>query len=265
MKTLLEDCYSELKRLIGDEMEQLSVIERVHAHRTYWRPSKTRVVLLAESHVYTTESDLQRSVVELLPEHPDLPRGFVRLVYCLGYGEDYWLDKPAVPKGGTPQFWKVFYSCVNHVEKNSDFAPILKTHTRDCRTRLRNKVQLLERLRANGIWLLDASIAALYTPQRSKPSPELYKKAMRGSWEYIRKLIDEVAAEAILCIGKGVERALRQNLNELGIPWAAVAQPNAHLSAQEHLQLFAIYRSVCKEPHYVRSMLNQNDAVGAVG
>ncbi len=52
MPTSLEYCYSRLESLVGNEMElePFSVIRRVADHRAYWRPTKTRVVLLAESH-----------------------------------------------------------------------------------------------------------------------------------------------------------------------------------------------------------------------
>jgi hypothetical protein len=41
-----------------------------------------------------------------------LPRGFVRLVYCLAYGENELLDEAIESNKGTPQFWKIFFSCL---------------------------------------------------------------------------------------------------------------------------------------------------------
>jgi len=106
----LEECHSRLVRLIGSSAEPIEVLQCAEEHRAYWRPERVRVVLLAESHVYTETSELDRRVV--LPSFMgiDVPRGFVRLVYCLGYGENSLLDLPIfIPaNSGTPQFWKIF-------------------------------------------------------------------------------------------------------------------------------------------------------------
>lgn len=91
-------------------------------HRAYWRPERVRVVLLAVSHAYTSVPELERRIILAGMPGNDLPRGFVRLVYCLGYGENELLDRPIIePKNsGTPQYWKLFFSCVNQVETNDD-------------------------------------------------------------------------------------------------------------------------------------------------
>jgi hypothetical protein len=256
MMDLLEDCHTALARLIGPEMEPISIIRRAEEHRIYWRPQATRVVLLAESHVYTSDHELQHSL-RPLPDLPlDLPRGFVRLVYCLGYGEDNCLDVPIrnPRNSGTPHFWKIFYSCVYPVSQHADFAGVQVSRTPIARERLRNKLQLLDELRARGIWLVDASIAALYLPQRPKPAPSLLKAALQASWDrYTERLVAATAAEAILCIGVGVAEALRTRLVRLGIPWAAVPQPNTRgLSTEAQMRLFATYRSVCEDPRNIR-------------
>ena len=257
MPGLLEKCHSKLKNLIGNAMEPFSVIERVEQHRSYWRPDVIRVVLLAESHVYTLEDELQHVLCEPPDLPPDLPRGFVRLVYCLGYGEDSCLNRRIAGSrnSGTPQFWKVFYSCVNSVSRNDEFVPVQASRTPDCEQRIRNKLRLLEQLRADGVWLVDASIAALYRPQQKKLSPSLLKKAIQASWDdYTSKLVADSNAKAILCIGKGVEQALHTRLDSIGIPWATLYQPNAHLSTVDHLRNFARYREVCANPDSINSI-----------
>ena len=51
-------------------------------------------MLLAESHVYTSKQNYEvkceKSILDeiMLPEDPDYPVNFVRVVYCLGYGKD---------------------------------------------------------------------------------------------------------------------------------------------------------------------------------
>ena len=202
-------------------------------------------MLLAESHVYTTASELARRVV--LPEdvESDAPDGFVRLVYCLGYGENRLLDQPITvqPNSGTPQFWKIFYSCVNRVGANEDFAP-LQAET-PFRRRIQNKLALLTRLKELGVWLVDTSLAALYIPGQSKPAPLLIEACLRTSWDsYVGDVVRSAGASQIVCIGKGVERSLGSRLYRTGIPVAVVPQPNARLTSDEHFQVFQQYYEV---------------------
>jgi hypothetical protein len=180
----------------------------------------------------------------------------VRLVYCLGYGEDALLDAPIATcrNSGTPQFWKLFYSCLYPVTRNEDFAPVQGART-PLAARVANKIAVIELLKACGVWLVDASIAALYIPGRTKPSPQFIARALHASWDgYVRSVIAEATPQAILCIGLGVARALRSRLDRLGIPWAPVPQPNARLSAADHFRVFGMYRRACEEPESVRTV-----------
>src|SRR5262249_44671072 len=111
--------------------------------------------------------------------------------------------------------------------------------------RVRQKINLLESLRDSGIWLVDASIAALYTPARPKPNARIQEAAMHRSWDgYTGAVVAEAQPEAIICIGKGVQSILRSRLDRLRIPWITVPQPNARLSRSEHFAAFEIYRRV---------------------
>lgn len=92
----------------------------------FWRPTNVRVVLLAESHVFTGAPDLERRVVRLPGAPSGIPTSFVRLVYCLGYGENDILDRRIAepPNAGTPQFWRIFASCVEGPQRPPDFRAI---------------------------------------------------------------------------------------------------------------------------------------------
>jgi hypothetical protein len=92
----------------GWELEPASVLQAVAAHRDYWRPKTVRVLLLAESHVMTREAELASGVSLARFGHPDAPSEFVRLVYCLGYGEAGLRSTEVAHDGETPQFWKLF-------------------------------------------------------------------------------------------------------------------------------------------------------------
>ena len=151
-----------------------------------------------------------------LPE--DMPRGFVRLVYCLGYGENGLLERPVIgsPNRGTPQFGKIFYSCINLVSSNADFAPVQRGRT---------------------------------TPGAVKPSPRTMKAVLLKSWDaYVGPLVEESHPEAVLCIGRGVAGLLGSRIQELGTPWGAVPQPNARLASDVHLDTFEAYYHASRDP-----------------
>ena len=95
MKTL-SDCHRRLSTLLGPTAEPLEVLARAEEHRHYWRPAQVKLILLAESHVYTTPDELTRTISLPSTAPGDLPRGFVRLVYCLGYAGPFAADRIVV-------------------------------------------------------------------------------------------------------------------------------------------------------------------------
>jgi hypothetical protein len=178
----------------------------------------------------------------------------VRFVYCLGYGENELLIEHIKSNPGTWQFWKIFYSCINPVTSNASFAPVLKATTKLLKDRIGYKLKVLRQMKDQGIWLVDASISALYHPGRQKPAVD-YKQVLQTSWkEHVRSTIEESRPEGILCIGCGVARTLKDRLDELQIPWGVVPQPGARLPSEEHLRVFKKYRDVAKDPSHVRSL-----------
>src|SRR5689334_21098888 len=83
----------------------------VERHRWAWKPKTVRVLLIAESHVFTSEDDFRlRITSHRLPVGArHTPADYVRLIYCLGYGESHLLTPfPSGNNPGTPQFWNVF-------------------------------------------------------------------------------------------------------------------------------------------------------------
>jgi hypothetical protein len=253
MDTVLE-CHSRLAALLGAGAESVAVLRRAEEHRRYWRPARVKVVLLAESHVYTTLEELARTISLPASAPADLPRGFVRLVYCLGYGENRLLNRSieSPANSGTPQFWKIFYSCVNPVATNSDFASIQATTSPA--QRISNKILLLKTLQERGVWLLDASLAALYLPGRPKIDPRILEACLQVGWDHhVRGLVEAAAPSNVVCIGKGVARALRNRLADIGVAVTVVPQPNARLSAAEHHESFLAYFRVVKAANELAS------------
>jgi len=203
-----------------------------------------KTLLLAESHVFTSHAD-RAIALPWIPELPAYPTDYAKFVYCLGYGERQLTGDPAHPRrDGTPQFWKIFFSCVNEVCSNEDFRPVQAITS--YRRRLSNKIRLLQQLQSHGIWLVDTSIVALYDGGK-KPTSKLMHDAIIASWDgYISHVIRDCAPEHVIVIGKGVARSIGANLKELvGDRYSVIPQPNAHLAAHEHLSNYRRYYQIC--------------------
>jgi hypothetical protein len=246
----LENCYEKLRTILGNEIEPIRVLRIADAHRRFWRPERVKTILLAESHVYTNGEEAARTIQLPTNISSSVPQSFVRLVYCLGYGENGLLQNPIKnpPNSGTWQFWQVFHGCVNRVNGNEDFAGVQKTRTPDLCQRIRNKLQLLEKLKQKGIWLVDGSLAALYLPGRNKPSPEILEQALQTSWDfYVCEQVIQAKPEQIICIGHGVWRSLAPRLkNSCQITKIElVKQPNARMNILERFKTFNKYFEIC--------------------
>ena len=84
---------------------------------------------------------------------------YCRVIYCLASGETALLDDPAgVPPQQPTEFWNIFgrIAGTGRVPTRSSGA--------DLEARLLWKVRTLTKLAELGVWLLDASVHAIYTP-----------------------------------------------------------------------------------------------------
>jgi hypothetical protein len=241
--TKLRACYNELQKILGSDIEQYESVELVEKYRQYWRPEKTRVILLAESHVFTRNEDRSITIPQL-DRLPGYPTQYAKFVYCLGYGEKQLTGSTAHPKrDGTPQFWKILHSCDTAVQRGADFTPVLKKTVYE--QRIRNKIDLLMRLREKGVWLVDASIVALYG-NGTKPGYRTLSSVIRTSWDYYtRDVIREADPEHIICVGKTVAGILIGDIKKLGVSLTVLDQPNAHLSSDKHMKNFEQYSRIC--------------------
>jgi hypothetical protein len=240
----LRACYDELRKILGNNIEPYESVSLVEEYRQYWKPEKTRVILLAESHVFTRDMDRLIRIPQL-SHLPGYPTQYAKFVYCLGYGEKQLTGNAAHPKrDGTPQYWKIFYSCNNHIGDSQDFTPVLSRTSYE--QRIMNKIELLLRLKQNGIWLIDSSIVALYDNGK-KPEYKIMLSAIRESWEgYVRSVIEEAAPEHIICVGKAVSNLLEKEISEVvGGRYSTVCQPNAHLSSEHHMRNYELYSRIC--------------------
>ena len=241
----LSECYRRVVEILGEQVESFEVVRAVEAHRWYWRPETVSVILLAESHVYTQKCECILMKGAANCNHMQIPRDFVRLVYCLGYGETEYIGHPIAKNTGTPQFWKIFASCAGETE----FSPYLKSRNRRFEDRIRAKVTLLEKLRRMGVWLLDASIVGLYRSGGSKPNSSDIQEVIETCWDlYLRDTILGVRPKKIIVIGKGVGSILENRLNKVtGCNHKVLPQPQARLSKPEHQRCDEAYRAVCSK------------------
>jgi len=241
----LEKAYFDIKTKFENflEMEPFCIVKSVNDHRNFWKPNKVKILLLAESHVYTSITEYDNimrydSIAELI----GCPTNYVRLVYCLGYGEKDLVKLTA--NSGTPQFWKIFVACINQ-NFYSESEKILLSKTPNFNQRLHNKISLLEKLKEKGIWLVDASIVALYN-NNIKPPPKIMTDVLRISWEqHVSKIIRETKPEKIIVIGKGVSKILEDELNKINIPFHVQPQPQARLSKKDIEKTFEKYYEYC--------------------
>lgn len=194
-------------------IEPCHISEAVESHRWSWRPERCRLVLVAESHVFTTLQDLARRYRNPTgAQHA--PSNFVRLVYCLAYGEP---SLSGVTERGTPQYWKLFGDLAGTAPRH---LPGKYNHDR-----LAEKVKTLQRLSELGVWLLDASLHGIYVPKGPRidaGSARLTAQLQVIWWQsYGQTIVKEVRPERIVAIGKG----LRGNMNGV-IPFSGwIYQP----------------------------------------
>ncbi len=116
-------------------VEPFESVATVYRHRAYWKPAQVKVVLLAESHLFTPAKELANTVDLSAFGYPEAPREYARFVYCLGYGEDGIVQGRVVKNAGTWQFWRLFHACLNGAPEGETFASVLKNGTPDVSAR----------------------------------------------------------------------------------------------------------------------------------
>ena len=232
---------------LGD-CEPFHSVKVAKKYYDHFRPEKVKVILLAESHAYGDDERISRNGpiigYENVPScEYDGPRDFVALVYCLAYGEEDILENrlsgetmvmsDALKSQGTPQFWKLFAACAGEKRsKDGSYGgKVLKSKT-SITERMKNKLDILKRLKDRGIWLIDTSIVAWYITQpteynitqksknvhkleKNRPPSNMKRNTLVLSWElYIKHEVHKAAKEGHLKlfvpIGREVEEFITQ-------------------------------------------------------
>jgi len=247
----VDKTYREIRRLYPRvTVDSLHVVQTVEEYRQYWKPMKTKVILLAESHVYTSDSDHSYTSdsenIELLPK--GYPTNYVRFVYCLGYGENSLLGNPQLEQRntGTPQYWKIFSSCVADNDSDLGFDRVLHTKTRNMSKRLQNKREILYEMKSRGIWLVDSSIVGLYNPSKGRKDKRAGRKVIETCWRnHIKEVVKEAEPKLVIIIGKGVEDILSHRLKFMNVQNITIPQPQARGTSEWQLNNYKKYQNFC--------------------
>jgi len=214
-------------------MESAAVLKAVEAHRAYWRPKEVRLLVLSESHVWTREVELAASVPLAVFGHPGAPSEYVRLLYCLGYGERDLVQGRVMGNFGTPQFWKLLTTGIDPALE----ARVVERTEPDFLTRMAAKLKVLEALKARGVWLMDACPVALYAASQPKPRVADLAIALEIAWPaYTREAIRAAAPRAVMIVGKMVHDGIGGRIRALlgpSVPVQWMYQPQARRPAAE--------------------------------
>jgi len=251
----LKKCYDGLKEIVGEDIESFEIVNEVENYRQFWKPKKgVKVVLLAESHIFTEEKEFKCQLKSSNLNLDGYPKNYVRFVYCLAYGENDLLENDScVNKNrGSSQFWKDLYSCVFKIEANDDFDPVLKKGTPNFSKRINNKIKLLRTLQECGIWLVDASIIGLYRSNAygTADYQRLKNEVISSCWHtHTKHELKKADPNFIICIGKDVEGLLEKHLNKEPFKgrFDSIPQPQARRDSISICKAFEKYFTLCKK------------------
>lgn len=196
-------------KLSAEAVEAAILAER---HRWFWRPKNPKLLLVAESHVFTSDEDLAiRIDNEMLrdfsrPGAVPPPHGYVRLVYCLGYGEPEILRN--APDGhnnsGTQNYWDIFGRITGRLPQP------LQDNGHGLDQRLRWKLETLRHLCRHGIWLLDAAVHAICLGYGNRRPPDIQRLLHQQWWaRYGRHVVAGCEGAKTWVIGKTVYDCLQ--------------------------------------------------------
>ena len=218
----LRNLYDTCKALILDSSH---VVEEVEKYRLDFKPPRTSVVILAESHAHTTQKEFRRLLKDNFRHYDGSRCRYVNYVYCIGNSESYALEREYPTRRRTSQYWRILYSCLHQVSNNSDFHEFEGGESKD---RVGRKQELIRNLKNNGIWLLDSSLIGV-----NILAAETRKQIIGICWEtWLKDLISQLKNEGLLCVmtvGASVHEMLSQDLKEMGLAIVKLDQPQNRL------------------------------------
>ena len=187
---------------LGATPEDVAYLAGVAAWRNAWRPARVRGVLIAESHVAQAKGDMRVKVSTDTIGVKNLPSQYVRLVYCLGYGESQICSREPYRNSGTIQYWDI----LGQVACGEDQP---RKASSSFQQRLRWKIGVLRELQRRGIWLQDASPLGVYLGSGARLDPGLQVGLLRDGYRrWVWPSIKNDRPEKLWVIGSGVMEAL---------------------------------------------------------
>jgi len=186
--------------------ESPEYLASVAAWRDAWRPARVRILLVAESHVAERPGDTDVRVHLSFGIPETLPQTYCRLVYCLGYGEDWTCEPQPEKNPGTRQYWDIFGALTGGISNKQP-----RKGGSSLVMRLNWKLDVLRQLRDSGVWLVDASVAGLYIPGGDRAAiGRAYDRMIRESYErFVWPNVCTEPIEQVWVIGRGVVCALK--------------------------------------------------------
>jgi hypothetical protein len=268
--------------------EALSSVRLAREYYDHWRPEKVRAIILGESHVFTEpEEQVERRLSDAAFERLqrvhgyDGPRGYVRLVNCLCYGERELCVDPSGADRGSTQFWQLLAASSRELAPATPETPIIggrggqlndviKKGSPRLEDRLAAKFRVMRDLKARGLWLLDTCVVGWYIPQQTyyvrsrngevqrkakeRPPKRCKTPALALSWElYTKHVIRAAAAEghlkALVPLGKEVFEAIGIDRFRAAAPGAVVLDeafpaPNAWVKGG-YAPYYAYLSAIC--------------------
>jgi hypothetical protein len=224
----LRKCYDDVRRLDlipNERLDSFDVVKAVDEYRNNWKPEVVKVVLLAESHKHTTDSDFDNRWC--YPKTNPLYRGnYVRFVYCLANGESELVHNPT--NKGTWQYWKLLFSCLNPILDTNDTVPVLRKSTKNFDQRMMKKISLLTSLKKAGVWLVDASIVGIAGEAKG-----IRSEVLQHCWRtHVGPTLEELNPKPrhVIVVGKGVNDTLGDEIDRVDPEHSVIMQPNAHVT-----------------------------------
>lgn len=200
--TLVSRAYARGTSLLDDlkikRPESVEIALAAASHRWYWRPDKLKTILFADARDITSSEELacQCKVSWLKIDGESPPNSFVRLPYCLAYGEPDLVPGIAKQDNKCPlHLWDLFGDLTERGDCPYEAKLV---------DRLAWKVKTLTDLKARGIWVVDPT----HFPGQNHP------ELIRIWWEGAGRGATESDQPLLVAYGKSYFDLLKQG----GIP-----------------------------------------------
>ena len=206
----------------------------IEAARWFWKPQKTRWLVIADSTVFTRAADLaapewqtyrQAIIQEFAAPETIPPREYVGHIYCPGFGE---IQVPnhieAFRSDVIPEF---YHNALFHPDVNLPPQQVPEAEPLDfavLRQRVIGRYKALLDEKAHGNWLLDTSVLATHRgvgnglPEGQRRLPEAIMCELQEQWwkHYGKPLIDflcqtEEQVPSVWVVGESLHQRLTQH------------------------------------------------------